>query len=697
MGDSEPDTKLCNNCKKQISANNFVMHEMHCKRHISLCEQCNEPIPKNEMEVHYEENHAKIKCPKCETEVEKMHLEEHEENSCSKKPMQCVYCELEFPKDKLDSHLDYCGSRTEPCPKCGQFIMLKEQTKHDDSNCTYPEVKPKNNNVADGHRRPDDFLDDIFRSRGGNTGGRSMGLNSGGHDFGGFVDNSFGADYIGSRRQANVRHTSKVNNKKPAVDKHLGSADRESEYDRLLAMHLAKDLHQDNSMEEMVREFNKPQSPTVPSSQVKYGRNSLSEDLVMIPCEFCGEPFDADDLVQHQSGCSLERISAMLPQMTTANNVRDVPNSQTNTVQPPSIINNLQAYGADEWLDDTAETGYDIPPERGFDIPPERGFNMPAGTGFDVLAGGTGDDQFLPCEFCNELFPLDNLIQHQAMCDRMTMTPLPPTPPHEQRPKPKKKNSQSSAQRLAADFPNLNSKRHQPPPSLFSSQVDSDEEAANGAAHRVHKPKPSSINGTYKSNITSPARETRSTLKKYGVETPDRGDYYTGRSSFSRQSSESGTDSWLEPSQPRIQRKYATGNTRTRSTLDNLLNDNTESSSHDLLGHIGGAPARRKEARPIPRQKATVTTGNTRSTAKVRSNISAKDVQKEMSRYTASNASSGAAQNRSSKPNIEVRVRPNEADELSDLVTGSRQRTRANNVFGAQTNKTSTKRRTDNR
>ena len=54
------------------------MHEMHCKRHISLCEHCNEPIPKNEMEVHYEENHAKIKCPKCETEVEKMHLEEHE-------------------------------------------------------------------------------------------------------------------------------------------------------------------------------------------------------------------------------------------------------------------------------------------------------------------------------------------------------------------------------------------------------------------------------------------------------------------------------------------------------------------------------------------------------------------------------------------------------------------------------------------
>ncbi|XP_045171448.2 TRAF-type zinc finger domain-containing protein 1-like [Mercenaria mercenaria] len=683
MGDSEPDTKLCNNCKKQISSNNFVMHEMHCKRHISLCEHCNEPIPKNEMDVHYEENHAKIKCPKCKTEVEKMYLEDHEENSCSKKPMHCVYCELEFPKDQLESHLDCCGSRTEPCPKCGQFIMLKEQTKHDESNCTYPEVKPKNNNVADGQvRRPDNFLDDIFRSRGGYSGGR---------DFGPFVDNSFGAD-LGPRRQANVRHASKVNNKKPEVNKKQGPAEAESEYDRLLAMHLAQDLHQDESMDEIVRAFNKPQSPTYPSSQVRYGRNSLSEDSVMIPCEFCGEPFDAEDLVQHQSGCSLERISAMLPQMTTANNARDLPNSPSNTVQPPSIINNLQRYGADEWLDDTAGMGYDIPPGMGYDIPPGMGYDIPPQT-------GEIDDQFLPCEFCNELFPLDSLVQHQAMCDRMTMTPRPDTPPDERRPKPKKKNSLTSAQRLAADFPNLNSKRHQPPPTLFRSHIDSDDDGAPGVnrnasgAHRVQKPKPA-VNGAYKTNVTSPAREIRSTLKKYGVESTDRGDYYTGRGSVSRQSDESATDSWLEPSQARSQKKV--GNTRTRSTLNNLLNDNDETSSHDLLGHIGGAPARKRETNPVPRQKVSVTSGNAKGVAKVKSTATVRDVQRELSRYTASNASGGASQNRSSKPDFKVRVRPTEADEPSDLVSGQRQRTRANNVFGAPSNKTSTRRRTDN-
>ena len=59
--------------------------------------------------------------------------------------MKCLYCELEFPKNELESHTDYCGSRTEPCTKCGQYIRLKDQLKHDESNCTYPPIKPANN------------------------------------------------------------------------------------------------------------------------------------------------------------------------------------------------------------------------------------------------------------------------------------------------------------------------------------------------------------------------------------------------------------------------------------------------------------------------------------------------------------------------------------------------------------------------
>ena len=63
--------------------------------------------------------------------------------------MDCVYCQLKFPKNEFEAHIDYCGSRTEQCPKCGQYIKLKDQTKHEDTKCRYPEVKPTNINRPD--------------------------------------------------------------------------------------------------------------------------------------------------------------------------------------------------------------------------------------------------------------------------------------------------------------------------------------------------------------------------------------------------------------------------------------------------------------------------------------------------------------------------------------------------------------------
>ena len=42
----------------------------------------------------------------------------------------CTYCHLEFENDKLKSHEDYCGSRTEECPECHDYVMLKDWEKH---------------------------------------------------------------------------------------------------------------------------------------------------------------------------------------------------------------------------------------------------------------------------------------------------------------------------------------------------------------------------------------------------------------------------------------------------------------------------------------------------------------------------------------------------------------------------------------
>lgn len=53
------------------------MHEVHCRRHLKLCEHCQEPVPRTEMEQHFNDVHAKVACTLCKVEVEKEQLDIH--------------------------------------------------------------------------------------------------------------------------------------------------------------------------------------------------------------------------------------------------------------------------------------------------------------------------------------------------------------------------------------------------------------------------------------------------------------------------------------------------------------------------------------------------------------------------------------------------------------------------------------------
>ena len=63
--------------KREIVAANFMMHEVHCRRNISLCTRCGEPVPMIEMETHFEENHSEVECDLCRGNVEKLYLTQH--------------------------------------------------------------------------------------------------------------------------------------------------------------------------------------------------------------------------------------------------------------------------------------------------------------------------------------------------------------------------------------------------------------------------------------------------------------------------------------------------------------------------------------------------------------------------------------------------------------------------------------------
>ena len=51
---------------------------------------------------------------------------------------QCLYCEMSLKHKDHDEHAKACGSRTEPCEKCGNYIMIRDAPTHD---CSL--VKPK--------------------------------------------------------------------------------------------------------------------------------------------------------------------------------------------------------------------------------------------------------------------------------------------------------------------------------------------------------------------------------------------------------------------------------------------------------------------------------------------------------------------------------------------------------------------------
>ncbi|XP_062523083.1 uncharacterized protein LOC134197738 isoform X2 [Corticium candelabrum] len=126
--------KHCPNCKVDIPAANFVVHEPHCKRNISLCKVCAEPVRKSQQDEHDEEFHAEVVC-KCGKKMEKRFVEEHDTSECVQRLMKCEFCELEIMFREYDDHRNYCGSRTEKCVKCDKFIQKKEQTFHDATRC----------------------------------------------------------------------------------------------------------------------------------------------------------------------------------------------------------------------------------------------------------------------------------------------------------------------------------------------------------------------------------------------------------------------------------------------------------------------------------------------------------------------------------------------------------------------------------
>ncbi|XP_071998910.1 TRAF-type zinc finger domain-containing protein 1 isoform X2 [Engystomops pustulosus] len=352
---AEQDTRLCGNCKRDIPADNFTIHEIHCRRNIAICKLCNEPIPRSDMEEHYDSEHAPVTC-KCNKTVEKCSLEEHEKSSCSLRLVKCQFCELEVIFNTLENHEDYCGSRTEPCEKCGVSVMIKELGEHP-AVCGKVKLLKKPVEVrswADSRQYemplrsaaamgslyprvpghvPERFygksiltqsskkFDDINQNfRGEQNRGRQR--NSPSQD----IDSPlyFFDDLLEGRPNTfSSSDLSRQNNTRPTPEPDLSFPENNTDF--------WHDFYcKDNNKKTNVREqshlnyFSSNESKPSNSSSVP------SADDIQLPCEFCEELFPEQDLILHQSGCrpnvfSSVRRRSPSPPLDFTNNIRSSP------------------------------------------------------------------------------------------------------------------------------------------------------------------------------------------------------------------------------------------------------------------------------------------------------------------------------------------------------------------------------------
>ncbi|CAG4931643.1 unnamed protein product [Colias eurytheme] len=170
----EVETKTCENCKRDIPADNFTIHSIHCARNIRMCPVCKEPFPHAELQEHHEKMHKLLPCKQCGESVCGTDLEDHIRDSCAHTMQTCKYCTLELRRGELPAHERYCGARTEQCEQCGEWVMMRYRQLHLDSNHGFlrldddppPFRKDKPNKIfndwakpANGIKKPDIIKD----------------------------------------------------------------------------------------------------------------------------------------------------------------------------------------------------------------------------------------------------------------------------------------------------------------------------------------------------------------------------------------------------------------------------------------------------------------------------------------------------------------------------------------------------------
>ncbi|KAG8233406.1 hypothetical protein J437_LFUL013399 [Ladona fulva] len=381
----EEESNWCANCRREIPAVNFVMHSMHCSRNITLCHLCQEPVPRSEVDEHHNEFHSHKECDLCGEKMDINQLDKHKIDLCPARKVTCSICEIDLPAADIIDHENYCGSRTERCDECGEYVMLKYQKLHLESNHGFlklddepgPTPSWQNNERATANGL-DTVSNHLRYQRKIPNSASGIGL---------LERNPLFMPSSSSKRTNDMPqvnsvpppHASKSVFKAGLMnpDKVMMNSNPEDNVRNVAAL-LGDSLH-----------VKRPSSHLQPSSS-----HLQEDDLVALPCEFCEALVPANQLILHQTACrpDLARFDGKLG----AASLHPLPFSE-----PPSRSETLHKRSVDSHQ---IRNNLTLP---SFSI----ASNAREGT-YSAL-----DETMIPCEFCHKAFSASKLYEHESACE----------------------------------------------------------------------------------------------------------------------------------------------------------------------------------------------------------------------------------------------------------------------------------------